>query len=133
MAGFGPEIIICRGVTLRSQYVALMWQFALWGLAGAAINRALIYLEASQRVKGWPWRRPDGPGGGVFLVSQILHCCIGAVVTAAVAQSGLVSSPLLALGMGAAAPAVVKKISRYSLNALPPASGDGRGKDAIDG
>lgn len=101
-----------------------MWQYALWGLAGAAVNRALVYLEASQRTKGWPWRRPYGPGGGVFFVAQILHCGIAMIVTAAAASSGLLSSALLALGMGAAAPAVVKKASQYGLAVLPAGNED---------
>lgn len=109
-----------------------MWQYALWGLAGAAVNRALIYLEASQRAKGWPWRRPHGPGGGVYAVSVILHCAIGALVTWAAADAGLIVNALLAVGAGAVAPVLVKKASGYTLAMLPspPAHSDQGDDDA---
>jgi hypothetical protein len=111
----------------------MWWQYALWGLAGASINRALIYLEASQRVKGWPWRYPHGPGGGAYFLSVVLHCGIGGSVTAAAAQSGVISNALLALGMGASAPAVVKKLSQYTLAILPQSVDDEkRGGDNAD-
>jgi hypothetical protein len=101
-----------------------MWQYALWGLAGAASNQALAYIEASQRVKGWPWKRPHGPGGGAYLVSVLLHCVIGALVAAAAAQSGVVHNALLAFGMGVAAPVAVRKVSQYTLAVLPRGSQD---------
>lgn len=109
-----------------------MWLYALWGLAGAAVNRALIFLEASQRVKGWPWRSPDGPGGGVYLVSVVLHCAIGAVVAFAAADARIATNGLLALGLGAGAPVVVKKVSGYTLAVLPRPTedADGGGGDA---
>jgi hypothetical protein len=97
-----------------------MWQYALWGLVGAAVNRALLFLEASQRVKGWPWAQPDGPGGGVYAVSVVLHLAIAATTTAAVSTTALLSNGFLAFGMGAAAPVVVKKVSGYALKVLPP-------------
>jgi len=97
-----------------------MWQYALWGLVGAAVNRALLFLEASQRVKGWPWAQPDGPGGGVYAVSVVLHLAIAATTTAAVSTTALLSSGFLAFGMGAAAPVVVKKVSGYALKVLLP-------------
>jgi hypothetical protein len=105
-------------------YSRPVWHYAAWGLAGAAINRALIYLEASQRSKGPPWRPPQGPGGGFYLISVILHCGIGSVVTWAAAQSHLVPSALVALGMGATAPVVVKKASAFTLTILPRTTDD---------
>jgi hypothetical protein len=103
----------------------MLWQqAAMWGLAGGAVNRALIFLEAAQRVKGPPWLRPQGPGGGFYLVSVLLHCVIAAVVTGAVAQSGYVPNAVVALGMGAAAPIVVKKLSSYTLAVLPKTDDD---------
>ncbi len=110
----------------------LWWQYALWGLAGAAINRVLIYLEAAQRAKGPPWRAPQGPGGGVYSVSVLLHCIIGAVVVLAVGQSGYVANAVVALGIGAAAPVVVKKLSRYTVAVLPK-TGDAEEQEEPDG
>jgi hypothetical protein len=103
----------------------MLWQHAaLWGLAGGAVNRALIFLEAAQRVKGPPWRRPQGPGGGFYLVSVLLHSIIAAVVTGAVAQSGYVPNAVVALVIGATAPVVVKKLSGYTLAVLPKTDDD---------
>ena len=107
----------------------MVWQYAaVWGLAGGAVNRALIYLEAAQRVKGPPWRQPDGPGGGVYMVAVLLHCAIAAVVTGAVAQADYVPNAVVALGIGAAAPVVVKKLSSYTLAVMPKTSDD-KGQD----
>jgi hypothetical protein len=110
-------------------YRALMWEYALWGLLGAAANRALVFLEANRRVKGVAWRYPEGPGGGYFLVACILHCGIGTALTSAAAATGVIATPLIALGLGATAPAAMAKIGRYALGALPPdddADGSGR-------
>lgn len=109
---------------------AMLWQYAaLWGLAGGAVDRALIYLEAAQRVKGrHPWRLPDGPGGGVYAVSVLLHCAIAAVVTGAVGEAGYAPNAAVALGLGVVAQVVVKKLSSYAL-AVIPKPGDDKGQD----
>jgi hypothetical protein len=109
-----------------------MWQFALWGLAGAATNRAIIFLEASNRAKERPWRYPEGPGAWSYAISVVLHCCIGAVVTFAAAESGYIHNALLGLGLGASATVAMKAISRMSLAALPAARGAGSGEDPGD-
>ena len=105
-----------------------MWQYALWGLVGAAINRALIFLEANRRVKGAPWRFPEGPGGGFFALAVGLHCGIGAAVTYASAVSGVIHNPLLGLGLGATAPVAMKTVSRIALAALPSRDPSEEGK-----
>lgn len=100
-------------------YVLSMWPYALWGLLGAAVNRGVVFLEASQRVKGWPWARPNGPGGGVYAVSIVLHLGIAAVTAAALSSTAIVTSPFIAFGVGVGAPAVVKKIAGYALSLVP--------------
>jgi hypothetical protein len=100
-------------------------QAGLWGLAGAAVNRTLIFLEANRRVKGMAWRYPEGPGGGFFALATALHCSIGAIVSAATAQSGYVSNAVVALGVGASAPVVMKSLSRMALAALPATNREG--------
>ncbi|WP_410659523.1 hypothetical protein [Amycolatopsis sp. lyj-112] len=105
-----------------------MWLYAVWGLVGAAANRGVVFLEAAQRVKGWPWKRPSGPGGGVYTVSLVLHLGIAAAVGAALTTAGIVTNGLVAFGVGAAAPTVVKKISRYG-QGLVPSSEQGQGGD----
>jgi hypothetical protein len=108
-----------------------MWQYAVWGAVGAAVNRALIFMEANRRAKGPAWRYPDGPGGGFFLLASALHCAIGVGITLAAAPSGIIATPLLALGLGAVAPAAMAKIGRYALATLDPAPPgvDGEGEE----
>ncbi|ONI89350.1 hypothetical protein ALI144C_05260 [Actinosynnema sp. ALI-1.44] len=93
--------------------------YALWGALGAAANLGVIFLEASRRVKGWPWVRPHGPGGGVYAVMIAVNLAIAAVTTAAVATTHIVNSGLVAFGLGATAPIVVKKVARYAESLLP--------------
>jgi len=75
--GFADRYV--RDVTRTSRCISCsMWNSTMWlpfahiGLAGEAANRALIYLEPAQRVKG-PWQRPNGPRGGY----SRLHSHIG--------------------------------------------------------
>ncbi|UMP06670.1 hypothetical protein [Amycolatopsis sp. EV170708-02-1] len=104
----------------------LVWQYALWGLIGAATNRAVLFLEACHRVKGWPWARPRGPGGGVYGVSIVLHLGIATATAAALATTEIVANGFVAFGIGAAAPVVVKKVARYAEAIIPDGEGDGR-------
>ncbi|GAB3158780.1 hypothetical protein GCM10027258_70760 [Amycolatopsis stemonae] len=97
-----------------------MWQYALWGLIGAAANRALLLLEASERAKKWPWTPPDGPGGGLYATSVGLHLGIATAATAALATTTIISNGFVAFGFGAGAPVVVKKACRYAIRLLPP-------------
>ncbi len=101
-----------------------MWQYALWGLIGAAANRAVLLLEATQRVKGWPWARPQGPGGGVYTMSIIVHLGIAAATTAALATTAIITNGFIAFGIGAAAPVVVKKIAGYAETLIPARNED---------
>jgi hypothetical protein len=108
-----------------------MWQYALWALAGAASNRALLFLEACQRVKGWPWRFPYGPGAAPYWVATVLHLGVGTGVASAAAEAGYVTNSLVAFGIGAAAPVVVKKLADHTLEITPrKQEGEGGGTDA---
>jgi hypothetical protein len=107
-------------------YGRLMWPYALWGLIGAACNRALIFLDANRRVKGSPLQYPEGPGATFFLFAAILHGGIASAVAYAAAASGVISSPLLALGVGFAAPEALKAVSRRALLLLYPGDGGQR-------
>ena len=108
------------------------WEYAVLGLAGALIHRALIFLEANRRAKGPAWRYPEGPGPFFFALATVLHGAIAAVVTSVTAVAGYIHNPLLGLGLGIAAPAAVKKISALALGALPPASPIGDEEPAGD-
>ena len=109
-----------------------MWQYALWGLVGSAVNCGVLFLEAMNRVKGWPFAQPRGPGGGVYAVSIIIRLGIAAATTAALATTTIVTSGFIAFGIGVAAPAVVKKVARY-VEALVPSKEVGASQQRQDG
>jgi hypothetical protein len=109
----------------RAAYLPRMWQYALWGLVGAGANVGVVFLEASRRVKGWPWASPNGPGGGVYAASVLINLGIASGTTAAVATAGMIVNGMMAFGVGAAAPAVVKKIAQYVQTVLPVHEGVG--------
>jgi hypothetical protein len=96
-----------------------VWQYALWGAVGAAANIGVVFLEASRRVKGWPWERPKGPGGGVYAASVVIHIGIATATTAALAAAAIVTNAFVAFGIGATAPSVVKKVARYAETLIP--------------
>ncbi|WP_067474262.1 hypothetical protein [Nocardia amamiensis] len=106
-----------------------MWQYALWGIAGAAANCGIAYLEVSTRVKGWPWRRSNGgPGGGVYLSWVMINLGVAGVTTWAIAYGDIINTNAAAFGAGVAAPALVKKLAAYSeTSALTQRSGEGNG------
>ncbi|WP_063038180.1 hypothetical protein [Nocardia pseudovaccinii] len=97
----------------------MSWQYAVWGLVGSAANSGVVFLEASRRAKGWPWVRPHGPGGGVYLVSILIQLAVATATTAALATTLIVSSGMVAFGVGAGAPVVVKKLAAYAESLLP--------------
>jgi hypothetical protein len=98
----------------------MWWQYALWGLAGAAAERAVTCAEAIPRVKGPPWRFPYGPGGRMYLFAVVLHCFVAMAVTgAAAAQSVTFRRALVELGLGAGASIALKALSGYTLALLP--------------
>ncbi|GLZ43558.1 hypothetical protein [Actinokineospora sp. NBRC 105648] len=99
-------------------YAPDIWQYALWGLVGAAANIGVVFLEASNRVKGWPWERPSGPGGGVYLASVLVNLAIATGTTAALSTTTIVTHGFIAFGVGAAAPAVVRKVASYAENLI---------------
>jgi hypothetical protein len=96
-----------------------VWEYALWGVLGAIANRGVIFLEATRRVKGWPWARPLGPGGGVYAVSIFVHLGIAATASAALSTMLRGTSDFVAFGIGVAAPVVVKKAGQYAESLLP--------------
>jgi hypothetical protein len=103
---------------------------ALWGVLGAAANVGIVFIEACRRVKGWPWCRPNGPGGGVYAASVLINLAIASVTTAAIATANIASSGLVSFGIGATAPVVVKKVARYAQSLLSTIdSPDRRGDD----
>ncbi|MCX4097910.1 hypothetical protein [Nocardia sp. alder85J] len=100
-----------------------MWLYAVWGCVGAAVNCGIIYVEATRRVKGWPWSKPHGPGGGPYAVSILVQLGIGAGAAAGIVDSGLIVTNVAASGLafviGTATPVVVKKVSQYVEALLP--------------
>lgn len=105
---------------LEVAYVLHVWQYALWGMLGAAANCGVAFLQASRRVpKGWPWAEPDGPGGGVYAASIGVHLFLGTVTAAALAAASIVNNSFVAFGAGVGAVALVKKAGAYAIVAIP--------------
>ncbi|MBB5801254.1 hypothetical protein F4560_001022 [Saccharothrix ecbatanensis] len=109
-----------------------MWQYALWGLVGAASNCGVVFLEASRRVKGWPWARPRGPGGGVYAASILVHLGLGALTAGALADSLIVTNSFVAFGTGVAAVALVKKAGSYALTTVSSTKDDDQQEEQDD-
>lgn len=101
------------------------WQYALWGLMGAAANRGVVFLEAVQRIKGCPWRPPHGAGMGLYATTLGVHLFLGAVAAGALANAGIVDNSFVAFGAGVGAVLVIKKASSYALAAVPSDLEDG--------
>ncbi len=102
-------------------YSSRMWLFALWGCIGAAVNCGTEFVEASSRVKGWPWADPQGPGGGVYVVALAIKLGAGAATAAVLPESGLLPENVaVAFGIGACAPSIIKKLAQYVQGLLPP-------------
>lgn len=87
------------------------------------------------RVKGWPFTRPHGPGGGAYAVAIIIHLGIATATTAAAATMVPVTSGFIAFGIGATAPVVVKKVAGYVETLIPfnETSAEQRTQDRGDG
>lgn len=97
-----------------------MWLYAVWGCVGAAVNCGVVFVEATRRVKSWPWVWPKGPGGGPYAAAVLVQLGVGAATASAVLGSGLIAdNTLVAFGIGTATPVVVKKVSRYVQLLLP--------------
>lgn len=101
-----------------------MWQFAVWGLVGAMANVGVVFIEATRRVKGPPWARPYGPGGGMYAISVLVHLLVAAGATGALANGAIVTNSIVAFAIGAAAPVVVKKLAKYAETILPATDDD---------
>ncbi|MGK8489659.1 hypothetical protein [Nocardia asiatica] len=101
-------------------YRSGMWLYAVWGCVGAAVNCGVVFVEATRRVKGWPWVWPQGPGGGPYAASVLVQLGVGAATASVVLDSGVIAAnALVAFGIGTATPVVVKKVSRYVQSLLP--------------
>ncbi|MGY6658694.1 hypothetical protein ACXIZN_41700 [Amycolatopsis sp. TRM77291] len=57
-----------------------------------------------------------------------IHLFVGTATTTAVATTPLVSSGLIAFGIGVSAPTVVKKVAAYAESLLPPSEGSDKPK-----
>ncbi|MEV0712852.1 hypothetical protein [Nocardia aurea] len=108
-----------------------MWLYALWGFIGAAVNCGVVFAEALRRVKGWPWARPKGPGGAPYTAAVATEILGGAATAAALSSADFLTPTVLtAFLVGAAAPAVLKRLGAYLLSILP-GPGDSGGSDEV--
>lgn len=101
------------------------WEYALWGLLGAASNRGLRFVEDLHRVKGWPWARAvGGPGAGPYVAATGVHLFLGAAAAAALTAAGIVDNAFLAFCAGVGAVLVVKKAGELAAGQVPSGGRD---------
>ncbi|WP_181724207.1 hypothetical protein [Nocardia gipuzkoensis] len=105
-----------------------MWLYAVWGFVGASVNCGIVFAEAVRRVKGWPWTFPHGPGGAPYAAAVVTDLAGGAATSAALSSSDMMTpNILLAFLIGAATPAVLKKLGAWLLSILPDSGAAGTG------
>ncbi|WP_040792658.1 hypothetical protein [Nocardia paucivorans] len=72
-----------------------MWQYALWGIAGAAAHCGVTYPEVSTRVEEWSWLKSNGgPGGGVYSSWVMVDPGIAGPTTRATACGEIIDTTL---------------------------------------
>jgi hypothetical protein len=114
----------------------------MWGLFGGFAMEALDFITAVRRHQRWPWIDAEGrsrPGPLAYAIAVVLRLAVGAGVACAGAMSvPHLNAPWLAMGLGAAAPVVLEKLTsliplvlKGGLDALmaqaqQPAQGDAR-------
>lgn len=85
---------------------------AVWGLSGGVCVESLELYARIRRTPRWNWRQPIPQGMTAFVISVVIRVGVGAVLAAASASSGQVSSSLTAFGLGIGAPLVIEKLAR---------------------
>ncbi|TVZ78035.1 hypothetical protein [Streptomyces sp. BK340] len=86
----------------------------LWGAFGGCAMEALDYVTSVRRYRRLPWYRvkPTDPGPLAYGIASVLRIALGAGVACAVATAP--QSPVAAwyaMGLGAAAPVVLEKLT----------------------
>ncbi|WP_431997182.1 hypothetical protein [Streptomyces fungicidicus] len=93
----------------------IWWEACLWGLASSAAVEALDLRLEIQRLKGFPWKMPDGMALSPYIVAVIIRNGLGAVLAAAFGASGQIVGPLGAIAVGVAAPKILEQLMRQGL------------------
>jgi hypothetical protein len=83
-----------------------------WGLLGAAAVEALDLYKAIHRIHDFPWRHPDEPPLGPYLLSVFIRLALGVGAAAACAASGQIAGPGGAIAAGYAAPKIFEQLAR---------------------
>lgn len=120
----------------------------LWGLFGAFATIGLDYNASWQRYRCWPWQVPLArdsseqasgaipplvqAGKGAYLVIVMFHLATAAGVAWATAAGHLISGSLSAVGLGAAAPTIIRQLAQNAalikLPALPTPAASTQGQ-----
>ncbi|WP_433734934.1 TRADD-N-associated membrane domain-containing protein (plasmid) [Nocardia sp. CA-129566] len=85
-----------------------MWEFALWGAAGAVAYSAVMFLEGTRRTKEWPWE--DG-SGAIYALAVFIRCVLGAGLAFAVAAAVPDLPPTAGAVFGVAAPLFITQLA----------------------
>lgn len=89
-----------------------IWAASGWGLAGGLCVEALELHASIRSTPNWNWREPIPQGLAAYLISVGIRVGVGAVLAAAMAGSGQVSSPFAAFALGVGAPLILEKLAR---------------------
>lgn len=106
---------------------------ALWGLFGGFAIEGLDFYGSVRKKRRLPWRTPDTPddvGPGAYVVATAIRLLIGAGLASASVATAQVSGAWGAVGIGAAAPAVLERLLKavpLDEDPVPPA------RDALNG
>jgi hypothetical protein len=89
------------------------FEAAAWGTFGGFAMEALDFITAVRRHRRVPWRKliPEDPGPAIHAVTSVLRLTVGAGVAAAASRTSPSVSAWLALGLGAAAPVILEKLT----------------------
>ncbi|MFJ9554420.1 hypothetical protein ACIRPH_11425 [Nocardiopsis sp. NPDC101807] len=87
-----------------------LWQYALWGLLGAAAVEGSEAFAVMRRTHAPPWRHKEGPAPTVFAWSVVIRLFLGAIVASVMGESGAVANAVGAFGVGLAAPVLIEKM-----------------------
>jgi hypothetical protein len=99
----------------RRHTVAIMWEYAAWGLAGGLSIEGVEILRA-KHCRTLPW---NSFGRYIYISRVIIRMALGACVAAALGSSGQINNASMALMAGAGAPLFLEKLSQITQIIVP--------------
>jgi hypothetical protein len=93
-----------------------MWWPLLWGAFGGFLVAGADFLVVVGRIGTFPWRGGDPKiGFSAYLAAAIVRTVLGSGLAQGVASSGIITTPMLAIAVGVAAPLTAEKLTAIAL------------------